>query len=226
MEFSQIKSRVDPPAATGTDVTDAATINALADPTRFAILSAIAWGGARTVREVADRIGRRPGSLYRHFDVLEGLGLIARAGTVETARRDARLYEADSDIRFVYDADDPDVIDAINNLVASAARNAARSFARAARAGPVTRGPLRNTLMVTKSGWLNDEELESYNRKLDDLRDFLMSCERRPGTRLIHTTMIVSPGSSRAVDRDPTTHGDSHGPASAPRSLQEGFSNE
>jgi hypothetical protein len=56
--------------------------------------------------------------------------------------------------------------------------------------------------MVTKSGWLTDDELATYNRKLDELRDFLMSCERRPGTRLIHTTTIVSPGASRAAPMD------------------------
>ncbi len=202
MASEQIKTQQHQPAPSGAEITDAATINALADPTRFAILSAIAWGGARTIRDVAERIGRRPGSLYRHFDVLESLGLISRAGTVETARRDARLYEADKDLRFVYDAKNPDVTEAINNLVASAARNAARSFARAATSNPVTRGPLRDTLMVTKSGWLTDDELATYNRKLDELRDFLMSCERRPGTRLIHTTTIVSPGASRAAPMD------------------------
>jgi len=202
MASEQIKTQQHQPAPSGAEITDAATINALADPTRFAILSAIAWGGARTIRDVAERIGRRPGSLYRHFDVLESLGLISRAGTVETARRDARLYEADKDLRFVYDATNPDVTEAINNLVASAARNAARSFARAATTNPVTRGPMRDTLMVTKSGWLNDDELATYNRKLDELRDFLMSCERRPGTRLIHTTTIVSPGASRTAPTD------------------------
>ncbi len=194
MASQQIKTRQPQSAPSRAEITDAATINALADPTRFAILSAIAWGGARTIRDVADRIGRRPGSLYRHFDVLESLGLISRAGTVETARRDARLYEADSDLRFVYDAKNPDVTDAINNLVASAARNAARSFARAAKSNPVTRGPLRDTFMVTKSGWLNDDELETFNHKLDELRDFLMSRERRPGTQLIHATTIMSHG--------------------------------
>lgn len=175
------------------EIRDAATINALADPTRLAILSAIAWGGARTVREVADRIGRRAGSLYRHFDVLEGLGLIARAGTVETARRDARLYEADPRTGFVYEAGDAEVTEAINNLVASAARNAARSFARATRAGAVTRGAQRDTHMATPSGWLSDADLAEYNRMLDGLREFVMSRERRPGTRLIQTTIIVSP---------------------------------
>lgn len=176
------------------DIRDPAIINALADSTRFAVFSAIAWGGARTVREVGERIGRKPGSLYRHFDVLEGMGLIRRSGTVGTARRDARVYEADADSRFIYDASNPEAVEAINNIVASAARNAARSFARSARAGATTHGPERDTHMATQCGWLTDEELAQFNEMVTEMREFLQSKERRPGTRLIEATLVMSPG--------------------------------
>ncbi|MFG0273583.1 MAG: winged helix-turn-helix domain-containing protein [Phycisphaerales bacterium] len=192
-------SQTGPADGPRTDVRDPVTINALADPTRYAILNAIARGGARTVREVAERLGRRAGSLYRHFDVLEGLGLIARVGTIGTARRDARVYEADPHMRFIYDASDPELVDAINSLVSSAARNASRSFARSARSGATTRGPGRDTHMATQSGWLTDDELRDFNAMVDELQAFLLSCERRPGTRLIETTTIVAPGAVRAT---------------------------
>lgn len=175
------------------DIRDPVIINALADPTRFAVFSAIAWGSARTIREVGERIGRKPGSLYRHFDVLEGLGLIKRSGTISTARRDARLYEADADSKLVYDKRDPEVVEAINNVVASAARNAARSFARSAREGAVTRGADRDTHMVTQSGWLTEDELARFNAIVNEMREFLVSHERRPGTRLIQATLVMSP---------------------------------
>jgi DNA-binding transcriptional ArsR family regulator len=198
MAYAQSKPIPDPApdraGAARTEIRDPVTINALADPTRYAILSAIAWGGARTVREVAERIGRRPGSLYRHFDVLEGLGLITRVGTIGTARRDARLYEADAGMRFVYDAADPEVVEAINNLVASAARNASRAFARSSRSGAVTRGPRRDTHLATQSGWLTDAELATFNSMLDETHAFLLSRDRRPGTRLVESTTIVAPG--------------------------------
>ncbi|MEM1329445.1 MAG: helix-turn-helix domain-containing protein [Planctomycetota bacterium] len=175
------------------DIRDPAMIRALADPTRLAILSAIAWGNARTVREVAERVGRRPGSLYRHFDTLERLGLIACVGTIGTARRDAKVYEADAELGFVYEPGDSALAEAITSVVASAARNATREFARSADSGATTRGPLRDTHMATAAGWLTDADLERFNGMLDEMREFLMSRGLSPGTRLIQMTTIVAP---------------------------------
>ena len=201
MASEQIKSSRADASENRFEIHDPATISALADPTRLAILGAVAWGGARTIREVAERIGRRPGSLYRQFDVLEGLGLLQRCGSVETSRRDARLYQAHPGTGFVYQQDKPDVVDAINSVVASAARNAARAFARSTSEGAVTRGPHRDTHMTMPSGWLDDEELAQFNHMVDALGEFLMTRERRPGARLVQTTVIVAPGAGTATAR-------------------------
>jgi DNA-binding MarR family transcriptional regulator len=196
MQINNSRAAESSPHHESADISDPVIINALADPTRFAVFSAIAWGSARTIREVGERIGRKPGSLYRHFDVLEGLGLIRRSGTIGTARRDARLYEADAGSKLVYDNRDPEVVEAINNVVASATRNAARSFARSARKGAVTRGADRDTHMATQSGWLNKEELAQFNAMVNEMREFLVSHERRPGTRLIQATLVMSPAAN------------------------------
>ncbi|GHE24987.1 hypothetical protein GCM10018781_75800 [Kitasatospora indigofera] len=62
---------------------DVATLKALADPVRLAIISALmrAEGEPQTVKELAAALGEPQTKLYRHIKQLEAVGLIAVAGT-------------------------------------------------------------------------------------------------------------------------------------------------
>jgi DNA-binding transcriptional ArsR family regulator len=64
-------------------VNDVATLKALADPTRLAIMGALmgSAGEPQTVKEIAAALGEPQTKLYRHVKQLEQAGLIAVAGT-------------------------------------------------------------------------------------------------------------------------------------------------
>ncbi|MFF1870566.1 ArsR/SmtB family transcription factor [Kitasatospora herbaricolor] len=64
-------------------VNDVATLKALADPVRLAIISALmrSEGEPQTVKELAAALDEPQTKLYRHVKQLEAVGLIAVAGT-------------------------------------------------------------------------------------------------------------------------------------------------
>ncbi len=176
-------------------ITDVEAFRILSDPTRFAIYSALAWGGGEmTIREVAGRIGRRAGSLYRHFEALVDAGLLRVVGEIPTARRPAKVFRAAANPRFVYQRDRPEAIEALNRMVQSAARHAADGFARSTRCGKATtRGPARDTHAGVQNGWLNPLELQKLNELLTQARDLLIGGEPGPGKQLIELTFLMSP---------------------------------
>ena len=82
-------------------VRDLGQLRALADPLRLRILEGFA-AGPQTAKQVAQRIGERPGKLYHHVAVLEGVGLLAPThtrqvrGTIEKYfRAAAARFEVD-----------------------------------------------------------------------------------------------------------------------------------
>ncbi len=96
-------------------VDDVATLKALADPIRLAIMGTLMGGedAARTVKEIATAIGEPQTKLYRHIKQLEQAGLIRVAGTrlvsgivesrytaaQESLRLSRELFAADSSAR-------------------------------------------------------------------------------------------------------------------------------
>ncbi|MET9614593.1 ArsR/SmtB family transcription factor [Kitasatospora indigofera] len=96
-------------------VNDVATLKALADPVRLAIISALmrAEGEPQTVKELAAALGEPQTKLYRHIKQLEAVGLIAVAGTrlvsgivesryvaaQESLRLSREMFSAGSDTR-------------------------------------------------------------------------------------------------------------------------------
>lgn len=47
----------------------------------------------RCIRDVAERMGRSPGSLYYHFRLLEKVGLLQMVGSRPGVKRNEALYE-------------------------------------------------------------------------------------------------------------------------------------
>lgn len=103
-------------------VDDVATLKALADPIRLAIMGTLMGGedAARTVKEIAAAIDEPPTKLYRHIKQLEQAHLIRVAGTrlvsgivesryaaaQESLRLSRELFSADSSAR-------PEALDAV-----------------------------------------------------------------------------------------------------------------
>ena len=94
---------------------DVATLKALADPIRLALMGALMGTGGepQTVKELASALGEPPTKLYRHVKQLEQAGLITVAGTrlvsgivesryvaaQDSLRLSRDLFAADSDAR-------------------------------------------------------------------------------------------------------------------------------
>ena len=68
-------------------------IRALADPLRLRIVEALSEE-ARTPKQVADILGRKPTGLYHHVRVLESAGLIRQTGTRRKRGTVERYYRA------------------------------------------------------------------------------------------------------------------------------------
>ena len=148
-------------------------------------------------------MSRQPPSLYRHFDALEGAGLLEVVGEIETERRPARIYAAPRDPRLRYLPDDDAVVETLCRIVVSAARHAGRSTARSyASRKALARGSARDTYVAQHGGWLTEAERKKFNQKIDDLIDFLTSRERREGTTLQHLSMFAWPGDPHTDDQE------------------------
>ena len=74
-------------------VRDLGQLRALADPLRLRILEGFA-AGPQTAKQVALRIGERPGKLYHHVAVLEGVGLLAPTHTRQVRGTIEKYYRA------------------------------------------------------------------------------------------------------------------------------------
>src|SRR5262245_6928366 len=68
-------------------------IRALASPLRQEILDVLESLGPSTIAALAQRLARRPDSLYFHVRKLEGLGLLTRSGVTGSGRGEAALYD-------------------------------------------------------------------------------------------------------------------------------------
>ena len=65
---------------------------ALNSPVRNAILQLLISSGPTTVPVIAEQLGRKPKSLYRHVDILLKAGLLVQTGVQPTGRRAAAEY--------------------------------------------------------------------------------------------------------------------------------------
>lgn len=77
--------------------------------------------GEASIREIAEQMGRKPVSLYRHIDQLVEVGLLIEEGTKPTARRDAKIYS--TNLEFVrYSDRDEEMTKALGEFAAHRSR--------------------------------------------------------------------------------------------------------
>ena len=180
-------------------ITSVKQMEVIAEPTRYAIYSAIAWGGVTTIREISEHLAMKQASLYRHIEQLCEVGLIHEAGDVETTRRPAKSYRATKRV-LRYKPDSPKSIEALCSVVDRAASHAANGFRRSAETGrAVPLGPHRDTHLGVQSGWLTKSERKRANQLINELRELLMNSGRREKTELMHLTLLMWPETKSAV---------------------------
>lgn len=178
---------------------------AMASPVREQIVGVVAAlsGSAEdgeprgvSIREIADQLGRKPPSLYRHLDALVAAGIMREVGARPSGGRDATTYAIPGErVILVPPNHAGPELDAmcayINSVATHAGREAAEAIADRAL-GKHGIGP-NDTGGATLRGWLDEDQRAKVRRLLEELTELFIDTPRRPGTRLIAATLLFRP---------------------------------
>ncbi len=192
------------------DVRTPAQFDALASPVRDQIVQVIVNqapaspdstdSGGVSIREVAEQLGRKPGSLYRHFEALVKSGLIRETGAQTSGGRDAMTYCAEGEaLRLITPARPGPALTALcrylQRMGAFAGRESAAAVRdRARRSIPgATESARSDQASVSMFGWLDSSQQEHLHQLLLDVAGIFENARRRPGTKLIAASMLIRP---------------------------------
>lgn len=183
-------------------VDDAKKIAMLAAPARVEIVTALeAVGGAMTVAELADELGRPADGLYYHLRALVRSGFLEEqidAGvrryrsTVPPGQRSSLGYK-------------PGVTanaKAVGRVAASMSRLSQRDFTRAlALPGTKVEGALRELWAARLRGWVGEAELLQINRLLNEIIKLLHRPRSAHADKLIALHWILAPIDAKPARR-------------------------
>ncbi|MEM7754486.1 MAG: helix-turn-helix domain-containing protein [Planctomycetota bacterium] len=199
------------PAPQPARVTSAAQFDALASPVRDQIVQVVvnqAGSGDRgdsregvggvSISEIAEQLGRRPGSLYRHIEALVEVGLLHEVGTQLSGGRDATLYAAPGDyLELQTPGRGGPAMDALCRYLERMATHAGRECAAATRDRAKRRAVLEDETpddgTVSMFGWLDEGQRDRLRTLMGEVAAVFERAERRPGTRLIAASVLVRP---------------------------------
>lgn len=181
------------------EVRGADQFDALSSPVRDQVLQVVVnqAGGERaaggvTIREIAEQLGRKPSSLYRHIEALVGVGLIREVGAAASGGRDATAYAADGGIVVLVTPERAGAaMDGLCRYIEKMGTHAGREAAGATRAGHGGGGGDVGTMSMF--GWLDEAQRGRLRRLLEEVALVFEQAERRPGTRLVAASMLVRP---------------------------------
>lgn len=148
---------------------------ALSSPMRLEILGQFTSPGGMSIREVAQRMGRSPGSLYYHFRMMEEVGLLKRVGKRSTAKKAEALFRPAAP-RFEFgteDRSDSAIRDALKAME-SAFRMALRDLDAAMRDGAARTSGAHRTFFAARVHFrTNKKTLAEINRHLKAIEKIL-----------------------------------------------------
>lgn len=152
--------------------------------------------GEASVREIAEQMGRKPASLYRHIDRLVEVGLLIDIGTKSTARRDAKIYS--TELEFMrYSPRKPEMTKALGEFARSSFKDTGHKITKVLDAGSaVLPVPLRDTYFGNPAGWLDEDELTELNEHIDAIIGLMANKPRKPEAKRIVITMGLYNASS------------------------------
>lgn len=178
-------------------------LHLLENAVRLEILDAVDAGGAMSVREIARELGRPADGLYYHVELLERGGLLQRAGTRATRRRDAAIYELPAErIRLRYSLDDPARMAVVKKIASAILRVAEKDFETGVGLPwAEAEGEERNLWAARLKGWLSPAEIRRVNALLNELREIFEGASRREDSRLVALAWVLTPEEDRPVRR-------------------------
>lgn len=192
------------------EVRTAAQFDALASPVRDQIVQVIVnqapWdpdaseSAGVSIREIAAQLGRKPGSLYRHFEALLKAGLIRETGAQTSGGRDAMTYSAGGEaLRLITPTRSGPALTALCRYLKRMGAFAGRESAAAVRdrarrnAPEVAEGARSDQASVSMFGWLDESQQERLHELLFEVAEVFEKGRRRPGTKLIAASMLIRP---------------------------------
>lgn len=117
-------------------VREPAQLEALTSPARIEIVVCLESTGPATVRELAERLGRKPSSLYYHVELLERVGLVTSRETRRPDGRAEAVYQLIADrVALQVQASDPVSLQHATQATSATLRLAAREASRAYEKG-------------------------------------------------------------------------------------------
>ncbi len=174
-------------------VREPAQLEALTSPARIEIVVCLESTGPATVRQLAERLGRKPSSLYYHVELLERVGLLT---SVETRRPDGRA-EAQfqliaNRITLQIDASEPGMLQHATQATSATLRLASREASRAYERGWNTKG--HGMYAVRLKVKLDEEDHAQMVKHLREIEELVRRRSISPaesGRVYSWTTMLV-----------------------------------
>jgi len=168
-------------------------IRALCSPMRHEIHQVVLSQGEASIREIAEQMGRKPVSLYRHIDQLVEVGLLVDEGTKSTARRDAKMYS--TKLEFMrYSPRNPEMLKALGEFTRASMKDTGSKVAKSIEStNAVLPIPLRDTYIGSPAGWLDDDELGELNQHIDAIIGLLADKPKKPDSKRIAITIGLYP---------------------------------
>jgi predicted ArsR family transcriptional regulator len=150
---------------------DLSSARAIRSPVRTRILEIAIAQAPVSVRDIADRMGRSPASMYHHVKMLQAAGLLREAGSAGHGREAERLYAPVAQgFRVKSEKLTKKGKEDFAGLGAAHARYALRRYVRAVETdGAILSGAARNALVRHLSLRLSPQGLKDLNRDLEAL---------------------------------------------------------
>ncbi len=147
-----------------------------------------------SIREIGVQLGRKPASLYRHIEELVEVGLLIESGAEASGGRDATTYTAPgSVIELATPTGDKAALEALCRYIQRTAAYAGKEHAAATREHAQSDGGPQDHAMLSMFGWLDAAQRKVLHGHLIDIARIFQTAHRRPGTKLIATSLFIRP---------------------------------
>lgn len=176
-------------------IRDPEQLGAVVSPVRHQVLRTMSAIGPASVRELADRLGRRPESLYYHIGALIDADLLVQVDERRTGRRPEAVYDVvAARVRTDPTQSSPEYIAAMRSSVAALLRLADRqmqaALARQQESGTRRPASLRVAQLNAR---LSPAAVAELNRRLDEVLDFVHEHDDPNSGQLVSLTLAMSP---------------------------------
>jgi len=167
----------------------------LNSPVRQEVVDVMESMGPCTIASVAERLGRRPDTLYFHFRALEASGLVRRIGEEGSGREKAVVYDLPGRaLRLSYAGSTVQRSKRVGPVADSVLRLARRDVKRAlGRGDVVVEGPAREVWVARSRGWLTRAEVARVNGLLGRATEMVRRGRERKGAHAMSVVFALTP---------------------------------